>query len=380
MHFLHVVGARPNFMKAAPLIRALEQRGSRQTLVHSGQHYDRNMSTVFFDQLGIRKPDVNLQVGSGSHAQQTAAIMSRVEPVLLNQRPDAVIVYGDINSTVAVALVCAKLGIKLIHVEAGLRSFDRSMPEEINRLVTDQLADVLFTPSLDGDENLHREGIPDNKVHFVGNIMIDTLVRLLPLAELRFADLAAKFNLIKFGLVTLHRPSNVDDISHLAPLLFALDRIAEDLPLLFPVHPRTLQHMQEFSINLHHLQILEPLPYIDFLSLQQRAALVITDSGGIQEETTYLGIPCLTVRENTERPVTVTLGTNLLVGSDFHRMESEARKVIAGNKKCGSIPPLWDGHTSDRIASILINCGSFPGDPNDVKNSHSLLVDASVSA
>jgi UDP-N-acetylglucosamine 2-epimerase (non-hydrolysing) len=353
MHLLHVVGARPNFMKAAPLLRALETKSVRQTLVHSGQHYDRNMSDVFFDQLGIREPDVNLQVGGGSHAQQTAGIISRFEPVLLDKNPDAVIVYGDVNSTIAVAIVCAKLGVKIVHVEAGLRSFDRTMPEEINRLVTDQLADVLLTPSIDGNENLKREGIPDSKVHLVGNIMIDTLVRLLPVADERFPQLAERYSLARFGLVTLHRPSNVDDIAKLRPIVESLDRVGENLPLVFPVHPRTQQKLKEHAIHLNRLRLIEPLPYIDFLALEKHAAIVMTDSGGVQEETTYLGVPCLTLRENTERPVTVTLGTNRLVGSDLALLEGEVQKIIAGRWKTGAVPPLWDGKTSERIAALL---------------------------
>jgi UDP-N-acetylglucosamine 2-epimerase (non-hydrolysing) len=325
----------------------------RQTLVHSGQHYDRNMSDVFFDQLGIREPDVNLQVGGGSHAQQTASIMSRFEPVVLEKKPDAVIVYGDVNSTIAVAIVCAKLGVKLVHVEAGLRSFDRTMPEEINRLVTDQLADVLLTPSIDGNENLKREGIAENKVHLVGNIMIDTLVRLLPVAEHNFPQLAQRHGLNKFGLVTLHRPSNVDEVSNLKPIVECLDRVAAILPLLFPVHPRTQLKLKEHGIHLGRLQIIEPLPYLDFLAMEKHAAVVLTDSGGVQEETTYLGVPCLTLRENTERPVTVTLGTNRLVGSDLTLLESEVKKIIAGSWKRGAVPPLWDGRTAERIAALL---------------------------
>jgi UDP-N-acetylglucosamine 2-epimerase (non-hydrolysing) len=359
MHFLHVVGARPNFMKAAPLLRALDAQSARQTLVHSGQHYDQNMSGVFFDQLGMRAPDVNLQVGGGSHAQQTAAIMSRFEPVLLEKAPDAVIVYGDVNSTVAVAMVCAKLGVKLIHVEAGLRSFDRTMPEEINRLITDQLADVLFTPSIDGNENLRHEGIPESKIHLVGNIMIDTLVRILPLAEARYPHLAEQYRLDAYGLVTMHRPSNVDDITRLRPVIETLDRIAEELPLIFPVHPRTRLRIAEHGLKAEHVQFVEPLSYLDFLALQQRAAVVITDSGGVQEETTFLGVPCLTMRENTERPVTVSIGTNQLVGFDLALLERETQKIIAGEGKIGGVPPLWDGHTSEHIAEILVGVESF---------------------
>jgi UDP-N-acetylglucosamine 2-epimerase (non-hydrolysing) len=359
MHFLHVVGARPNFMKAAPLLRSLDAKGVRQTLVHSGQHYDRNMSDVFFDQLGIREPDVNLQVGGGSHAQQTAGIMSRFEPVLLETKPDVVIVYGDVNSTTAVAIVCAKLGFKLVHVEAGLRSFDRTMPEEINRLITDQLADVLLTPSIDGNENLRREGIPESKVHLVGNIMIDTLVRLLPEADKLFSKLASEHGLKNFGLVTLHRPSNVDDISKLRPIVETLDRVAADLPMVFPVHPRTRQRIAEHGLKIKHLKLLDPLPYIDFLALEKHATAVMTDSGGVQEETTYLGVPCFTLRENTERPVTVSIGTNKLVGFDLALLEREMRETISGARTAGSVPPLWDGKTADRIADLLVRPGTF---------------------
>jgi len=353
MHLLHVVGARPNFMKAAPLLRALEMKKVHQTLVHSGQHYDRNMSDVFFDQLGIPEPDFNLHVGSGSHAQQTAQIISRFEPVLLEEKPDGVIVYGDVNSTAAVAMVCAKLGTRSIHVEAGLRSFDRTMPEEINRLITDQLADLLLTPSIDGNRNLQREGVPASRVHMVGNIMIDTLVRLLPTAQARYAELRVLYGLQEFGLVTLHRPSNVDDITHLESIAQTLERISADLPLLFPVHPRTRQRLAEHGLRLNRLKLIEPLPYIDFLALEQAATMLITDSGGVQEETTYLGVPCLTVRENTERPVTVTIGTNQLVGFDMKRLVDEARMILGGNGKMGAIPPLWDGKTAERIAELL---------------------------
>ena len=359
MHLLHVVGARPNFMKAAPLLRSLEAKAVRQTLIHSGQHYDRNMSDVFFEQLGIREPEVNLEVGGGSHAQQTANIMSRFEPVLLERNPDGVIVYGDVNSTAAVAMVCAKLGVKLVHVEAGLRSFDRTMPEEINRLITDQLSDILLTPSQDANENLRREGIGDGKVHLVGNIMIDTLVHLLPTADRRFADLATEHDLKSFGLVTLHRPSNVDDISKLKPILETLDRIAIDLPLIFPVHPRTRQQLIQHGLRINHLQLFDPLPYIDFLALEKNAIVVMTDSGGIQEETTYLGVPCLTLRDNTERPVTVSIGTNILVGFDLALLERETRKAIAGERKRGVVPPLWDGNTAKRVAEVLTTASDF---------------------
>src|SRR6202162_3383419 len=320
MHFLHVVGARPNFMKAAPLMRALnEHRDVRQSLVHTGQHYDSNMSDVFFSQLDIPAPDVNLEVGSGSHARQTAEIMSRIEPVLLERKPDVVLVYGDVNSTVAAALVCSKLLVRVGHVEAGLRSFDRSMPEEINRIVTDRLADLLFTPSEDGDTNLQREGVPPEKIYRVGNVMIDSLVRLLPAAMQCSRNGLPE----RYALVTLHRPSNVDDSGTLRAILKSLLEVNEELEVVFPVHPRTRQRIEQFGINTEKLHLLEPLPYIEFLSLQRHAAVVITDSGGIQEETTYLGVPCLTLRANTERPVTVTMGTNILIGQDLGRLSSE---------------------------------------------------------
>ena len=350
MHIVHVVGARPNFMKAAPVYRALAQRASiRQCVVHTGQHYDPNMSDVFFSQLGIPEPNVNLEVGSGSHAQQTAEIMQRFEPVVLDAKPDLALVYGDVNSTVAAALVCSKLLIQVGHVEAGLRSFDRTMPEEINRIVTDRLADLLFTPSEDGDRNLGREGIDAKKIHRVGNVMIDSLVRLLPAARQHAAN-----NLpARYALVTLHRPSNVDDGATLKRILRSLLAVSEQLDVVFPVHPRTRQRIKEFGIGVEGLHLLEPLPYIEFLALQSRATVVITDSGGIQEESTFLGVPCLTVRSNTERPITVTSGTNVLVGQDPIKLQAELSKILAGKAKKGAIPPLWDGHAGERIAEIL---------------------------
>ena len=348
-HILHVVGARPNFVKAAPVLRAIRERGVRQTLVHTGQHYDGNMSDVFFTQLDIPEPDFNLEVGSGSHASQTAEIMRRFEPVVLERKPDLTLVYGDVNSTVAAALVCSKLLIPVGHVEAGLRSFDRTMPEEINRIVTDRLSDVLFTPSEDGDANLLREGVPKERIHFVGNVMIDSLIRLLPAAR----NCPKNGFPERFALVTLHRPSNVDDFETLRELLNALARVSKDLNIVFPVHPRTRQRITEFGIDSQNLRLLDPLPYIEFLSLQTRAAVVITDSGGIQEETTYLGVPCLTLRPNTERPITVTSGTNILVGDDRGRLIAELGKIMEGKQKKGVTPPLWDGRTGDRIANIL---------------------------
>ncbi len=354
MKVLHVVGARPNFMKAAPVYRALARSGHEQRLVHTGQHYDALMSEVFFKALEIPDPDESLDVGSGSHAQQTAAIMSRFEPVVLVRKPDIVLVYGDVNSTVAAALVCSKIGIRIGHVEAGLRSFDRSMPEEINRLITDQLADVLFTPSIDGDENLAREGIATEKVFLVGNVMIDTLIQFLPKADDIFPELKDKLSLKSFGLITLHRPANVDEESTFLPMLQALDSLSEKLPLIFPVHPRT---RRKWSAQLErcspNLRVIDPLGYLEFLALQKNATVVITDSGGIQEETTYLGTPCLTLRENKERPITVTQVTNVLIGRNWNLLRSRFDDVLNGGRKHECRPPLWDGKASERIAEIL---------------------------
>jgi UDP-N-acetylglucosamine 2-epimerase (non-hydrolysing) len=344
-------------MKAAPVIRALDQRPQvRQSLVHTGQHYDANMSDVFFSQLEIPAADVNLEVGSGTHARQTAEIMIRLEPVLLERRPDIVLVYGDVNSTVAAALVCSKLLIRVGHVEAGLRSFDASMPEEINRIVTDRLANILFTPSEDGDQNLQREGVEPGRIYRVGNVMIDSLIRLLPSAQ-RCPENGLPD---RYALVTLHRPSNVDDRASLKSILDSLLKVSERLDVIFPVHPRTRQRIAEFGTDATSLHLLDPLPYIEFLALQRRAKVVITDSGGIQEETTYLGVPCLTLRSNTERPVTVTAGTNTLIGSDYSKLHSELVKILEGNAKSGTIPPLWDGHAGERIAEILCQPGSNP--------------------
>jgi UDP-N-acetylglucosamine 2-epimerase (non-hydrolysing) len=351
VNILHIVGARPNFMKVAPVLNALNERQNvEQTVIHTGQHYDANMSGVFFQQLGIPVPDVNLAVGSASHAKQTAEIMSRMEPVILERRPDMVLVYGDVNSTVATALVCAKLGIKVGHVEAGLRSFDRTMPEEINRVVTDQLADLLFTPSEDGYENLRREGIAEEKIFRVGNVMIDSLVRLLPLARKTGSDGLPQ----RYALVTLHRPANVDDSSALKGILESLLDVNRDLAVVFPAHPRTRQRISDFGLHTGQLRMLDPLPYVDFLGLQSRATVVITDSGGIQEETTYMGVPCLTVRENTERPITVSMGTNVLVGRDPEKLRTELSRVLAGQQKKGVVPPLWDGRAGERIADVLV--------------------------
>jgi UDP-N-acetylglucosamine 2-epimerase (non-hydrolysing) len=359
MHILHVVGARPNFMKAAPVLRALAlNSGVRQTLVHTGQHYDSAMSDVFFQQLQMPVPDCNLGVGSGTHAQQTAAILAAIEPVLLERKPDFVLVYGDVNSTMAAALVCSKIGIRVAHVEAGLRSRDRSMPEEINRLVTDQLSDLLFTPSEDGNQNLYAEGIDAHKVHLVGNVMIDTLVRLLPQAEQQFPiDVTSPY-----ALVTLHRPSNVDDLPWLQEMFSTLSQLSEQLNIIFPVHPRTRQRLTALGSSVTgngRLRLVDPLPYLSFLALQARAAMVITDSGGIQEETSYLQVPCLTVRENTERPITVSLGTNQLVGRDLGKLKRAARQILSNESEravraARPCIPLWDGHASERIAEIIL--------------------------
>ena len=375
MHILHVVGARPNFMKAAPVLRALGKENVRQMLVHTGQHYDAAMSHVFFSQLEMPQPDLNLEVGSASHAQQTAAVMLALEPVLLDRKPDLVLVYGDVNSTLAAALVSSKLGIRVGHVEAGLRSFDRTMPEETNRVLTDRISDLLFTPSVDGDENLLREGIDPSRIHRVGNVMIDTLVRLLPRAK---ENLTAELP-SPYALVTLHRPSNVDDLPWLRDLLATLVDLSSKLHVIFPVHPRTRQRLAELKTVSavdadfsSRLQLLDPQPYVEFLALQRHAAVVITDSGGIQEETTFLGVPCLTVRENTERPVTISQGTNRLVGRDLDRLRSAVTEIIessAGRRKAHQNSnqdgkqqeeatnhgvPLWDGHAAERIARIIL--------------------------
>ncbi len=355
---VHVVGARPNFMKAAPLIRELDRYPDEfaQTLIHTGQHYDANMSRIFFEELGLPSPHVDLEVGSGSHANQTAAIMVRFEEVVRSQPPDWVVVYGDVNSTLACTLVCAKLGIRVAHVEAGLRSRDRSMPEEINRVATDQLADLLFTPSADADENLLAEGIPASRIKFVGNIMIDTLVRLLPEAENRWPVLREALNLDNYVLVTLHRPSNVDDRVGLRSLLDILKEISASRTVVFPMHPRTRLRAQGLMGDLTggDLRLVDPLGYLEFLSLQRHAEFVITDSGGIQEETSFLGVPCLTIRPNTERPVTITHGTNQLVKRDrtclLDAVETARKKSSISNRP----PiPLWDGKAAKRIAKVL---------------------------
>ena len=360
---LHVAGARPNFMKVAPVMVALEnQQGMNQTLVHTGQHYDISMSDVFFDHLGLPAPDYNLGVGSGSQAVQTAKIMIALERNLLGLRPDLVLVYGDVNSTLAAALVCSKIGMPFGHVEAGLRSFDRTMPEEINRMLTDQIADLLFTPSSDANQNLSQENVSNEKIHFVGNIMIDTLILSSPEAEARWPILTKKLPVgsddLERGnylLVTLHRPSNVDDLKRMSDIISTLQEISEKIPVLFPMHPRTKKQIEktEFRSIGSQLFMINPMGYLDFLALQSHAKLLITDSGGVQEETTYLGVPCLTLRTSTERPVTVTMGTNTLVGDDMERLKLEVTHILENGGRKGRVPPLWDGKAGVRIANVI---------------------------
>ncbi|GAB6162904.1 UDP-N-acetylglucosamine 2-epimerase (non-hydrolyzing) [Desulfothermus naphthae] len=360
---LGVVGARPNFMKIDPVFRVLEQEPQKFStfLVHTGQHYDNKMSKIFFLDLGLRSPDVNLGVGSGTHAEQTGMVMIRLERVLLEQRPDLILVVGDVNSTLAAAITAAKLHIPVAHIEAGLRSFDRKMPEEINRIVVDALSTYLFTPSRDANENLRSEGIPEEHIYFVGNVMIDTLFRCRTLAEQ-----SSIFNQLglnkkdKYALSTLHRPSNVDNPEILAEILEALLRIQEEIPIIFPIHPRTKKQIQKFGLQpilekAHNIRIISPLGYIDFLALESHATFVLTDSGGIQEETTVLGVPCLTMRENTERPATITQGTNQLVGHDKNKIIAAAFKILDGQMPQGQIPELWDGHAAERIVEVLKN-------------------------
>ena len=360
MKVVHVVGARPNFIKIAPIMREMARYAGRfeQVLLHTGQHYDEGMSQVFFDDLEIPRPDVYLGVGSGSHAQQTARVMLAFEPVLLEQRPDLILVVGDVNSTLACALVASKLQIPVAHVEAGLRSFDRAMPEEINRVLTDQIADLLFTTERQANDNLQREGGAQDKTHFVGNVMIDTLIRHKERALAQ--DTPARYGLApgSFALLTLHRPSNVDEPEVLRGVVDALAEIQARLPVLFPSHPRTSKRIAEFGLQdrlaaMPGLRVTEPLGYLEFLDLMANARLVLTDSGGIQDETTILGIPCLTLRKNTERPVTVTQGTNTLVGSDPERIVTEALAVLDGKGKGGHVPELWDGQAAFRIATII---------------------------
>ena len=359
MRLVHIVGARPNFIKAASILKACSGESSIESiLVHTGQHYSRNMNEIFFDELGICKPDINLEVGSGSHAQQTADIMKCFEPVLLKFKPDAVLVVGDVNSTVACALVAAKLCIKVIHVEAGLRSFDRSMPEEVNRILTDAISDILFVTEPSGIKNLKREGINGSKVHFVGNVMIDSLEHNRSRADkskiLEQMRLAVK----GYAVITLHRPSNVDNYAVLARIIDALAEIQNDIKVVFPMHPRTYNMVNSNGLgkrlkSLTNIIPTSPLGYMDFLKLISESKIVLTDSGGIQEETTILGVPCLTVRENTERPITVTEGTNMLVGSNTDKILAGYRKSLK-TKRIAARPQYWDGKASERILRVLL--------------------------
>jgi UDP-N-acetylglucosamine 2-epimerase (non-hydrolysing) len=358
LRVMSVVGARPNFMKVAPIVAELEAAPGAftSTVVHTGQHYDNKLSQVFFEELGIPEPDVNLNVGSGTHAQQTAAVMTAFEPVLVADRPDVLLVVGDVNSTLACALVASKLCVPVAHVEAGLRSFDRTMPEEINRLLTDQVSDLLFTTEPGAEENLRREGVEASKIHFVGNVMIDTL-----LAHRRRAselNVPARFGVSArgYGLMTLHRPSNVDNPGTFDRLVEAIGTISRDIPIIFPMHPRTRPIVERSArasalIRSGALKVVDPLGYVDFVGLMESSRVVLTDSGGVQEETTILGVPCLTLRENTERPITLTHGTNHLVGTDPTRIISAWRDCANGT---GSrIPPLWDGRAASRIVNVL---------------------------
>jgi len=361
---INVVGARPNFMKAAPLIEELQKSPSLQTmLVHTGQHYDELMSKLFFDELGLPRPYIDLGVGSGSPSRQIAEIMSRIEPFLLKEEPDLIIVFGDVNSTIACALTAVKLGIRVAHVEAGLRSFDRTMPEEINRILTDAISDYLFTTEPSANENLVREGVPQEKIFFVGNVMIDTLLKHKERTKSSTILSDLKLMPRSYGVLTLHRPSNVDDKKAFQSMLDALFEIARKISIIFPCHPRTKKQIELFGFQDYFspklspgpsgIRLIDPLGYLDFLRLITEATFVLTDSGGIQEETTVLGIPCLTLRNNTERPVTVTEGTNVLVGTNKSKMIDESHKILKGTWIKGRVPELWDGKAAKRIVTIL---------------------------
>lgn len=363
MHLLHIVGARPNFMKAAPVMRALGDR-ARQTLIHTGQHYDREMSEALFGELALPEPDVNLAVGSDEASVQTGRILIRLDPLFERYRPDVCVVYGDVNSTFAGALAAAQRQVPVAHVEAGLRSYDRTMPEELNRELTDRVAEWLFTPSLDADENLVREGIPTTRIHRVGNVMIDTLVRLLPHADTgavrQRLGIPAR---APYVLVTLHRPSTVDDPQVFEGILGVLAELAARLPVVFPVHPRSRARLDEERWNVSGLRLTAPMNYLDFLALERGAAVVVTDSGGVQEETTWLKVPCLTFRENTERPVTVIEGTNTLVGRDPGRLRDALQTALNGEPPMAQRPELWDGHAAARIAQVLARTSAVPPQP-----------------
>jgi len=359
MKIVNVVGARPNFMKIAPIMEQFERsRGIEPLLVHTGQHYDEKMSDLFFRQLGIPQPDINLEVGSASHAVQTAEIMKAFEAVVLEHKPDVVLVVGDVNSTIACGLVAVKLGVKLVHIEAGLRSFDRSMPEEINRVLTDSISDLLFCTEQSGVDNLLREGIPKGKIFLVGNVMIDTLLKNK--AKAATSNVLSQFNLDgnDFAVLTLHRPANVDDVIAFGRVLDALEIIQNDMPVIFPIHPRTRKNLSSWSLGerikkLPNLRLTDPLGYLDFLKLMSSARIVLTDSGGIQEETTIFKIPCLTLRENTERPITVEIGSNTVVGTDTDKIIETYQQAANGDWCKPQIPLLWDGHAAERIVKII---------------------------
>jgi UDP-N-acetylglucosamine 2-epimerase (non-hydrolysing) len=355
-----IAGARPNFMKIAPICQALKQNmGIDYNIVHTGQHYDENMSKIFFDQLDIPRPDINLNVGSDSHALQTANIMIGFEKVLNNYNPDLVIVVGDVNSTLACSLVASKLNVPVAHVEAGLRSFNWKMPEEINRVLTDRLSLFLFTTCEDANQNLIKEGIEKDRIFFVGNVMIDTLLKSKRISDnnniLQRLNLESK----KYGVLTLHRPSNVDSIENLLSIFDAIYEIQKQIKVIYPVHPRTKKKIVDFGLEkkldeMNNFEMIDPLGYLDFLQLMDNAQLMLTDSGGIQEETTVLGVPCITLREETERPITITEGTNVVVGRDKEKIIIEASKIINGEGKIGKIPLKWDGNAARRIVDILI--------------------------
>jgi UDP-N-acetylglucosamine 2-epimerase (non-hydrolysing) len=360
LKIVNVVGARPNFMKMAPLVDEMRKHAEIQAmLVHTGQHYDQTMSKLFFDELGLPKPDIYLGVGSGSHGAQTGKIMIEFERVLQENKPDVVIVVGDVNSTIACGLVTVKMNVRLAHVEAGLRSYDRTMPEEINRVLTDQIADYLFTTERDAHRNLQREGVDPAKIFFTGNVMIDTLVKHRERAEQSRIIEELRVEPRRYGLVTLHRPSNVDTPENLSKILDALFEVQQQLTLIFPVHPRTRKQLKLFGLEekvrrTTNLKLIDPLGYLDFLKLMAHARLVLTDSGGIQEETTVLGVPCLTMRENTERPITVEVGTNVVIGDSPSRLMEESHRILSGHGKKGALPELWDGHAAERVVRILL--------------------------
>jgi len=363
MKIINIVGARPNFMKMAPIIEALNLYPDiiNHLLVHTGQHYDEKMSKSFFNDLGMPKPDINLEVGSGSHAEQTAKIMVEFEKVCLQEKPDLVIVVGDVNSTMACSITAKKLGIKVAHVEAGLRSRDMSMPEEINRLCTDVLCDYLFTTDHFADENLKAEGVADEKVFFVGNVMIDTLLKHKQMASTLGLMDQLGLQTKQYATLTMHRPGNVDDKNILLGILEALTEISNKLPIVFPMHPRTRKMVEQFGFKKYFnfggkaegIWVTEPLGYLEFLHLNMNARLVLTDSGGLQEETTVLGVPCITMRPNTERPITCEVGSNVMVGNDRLRILQEAQKVLDGDFNIGQIPDKWDGHAAIRIVDVF---------------------------